>query len=88
MIRNYLRLDLFDYSSKIQKLHFIDNVDLEADENLYDLLQGFNSAEYAELCLVNQMGNALNENLLCCFRRIKLKNQKEYQWLACEQEVV
>lgn len=42
MIRSYLRLDLFDYSSKIQKLHFIDNVDLEADENLYDLLQGFN----------------------------------------------
>lgn len=91
MVKTYLRLDLYNLSAVHGKINTAlvklnDEVDVEAHENIHDLLCSFNDSDYCELYLVTQIGTIFEESLTCCFRRVKLKGQKDYQWLTCEEE--
>ena len=83
MIRTYLRLDLF---IEEKRLKLVDQIDLQMHENIYDVLQGFDDFDYAELVLVTSVDHNLHEFLSACFRRIKLKNRHQYNWILCEQK--
>lgn len=86
MIKSYLRLDLFVKNAN--KVKLVDQVDLEPDEDVHDLLQGFDDCDYAELVFTTSIGYDLHESLATCFRRIKLKNNRDYNWLVCQSKEI
>jgi len=75
MIRTYLRLDLFKGEN------YFDDVDLGINENVLDVLQGMDDADYAELILVTEFGSHREDGLVAFFRRARLKGNKDYQWI-------
>lgn len=86
MIKSYLRIDLFVEDN--HRLKLVDQADLESNEDLYDFLQGFDDCDYAELVLTTSIGYELHENLAACFKRIKLKNKRDYSWILCPRKEI
>ena len=80
MITTYLKLDLYKNSD------YIDSIDMETNEEIFDLLSDFNDSEVnvVRLYLVTDLGSDLYDPLeepLCVFKKIKLKG-KGYNWIV------
>ncbi|MEY2778216.1 MAG: hypothetical protein RL008_312 [Actinomycetota bacterium] len=80
MITTYLKLDLYKNSD------YIDSIDMETNEEIFDLLSDFNDSEVniVRFYLVADLGSDLYDPLeepLCVFKKIKLKG-KGYNWIV------
>lgn len=79
MITTYLKLDLYKNSD------YIDSIDMETNEEIFDLLSDFNddTVNIVRLYLVADLGNEYDplEEPLCVFKKIKLKG-KGYNWIV------
>lgn len=80
MITTYLKLDLYKNSD------YIDSIDMETNEEIFDLLSDFNddTVNIVRLYLVADLVSDLYDPLeepLCVFKKIKLKG-KGYNWIV------
>lgn len=86
MITTFLRLDLYKFSNKkFSCPEKVDEINLELNEDIYNVLQGFDDVNYGELCLVTNLDSVSEESLAACFRKVKIKG-KSYQWIICEEK--
>lgn len=87
MINIYLRLDL--YNEENDTLPFIDAVDLELKEDIYDVLSAYHDADYAELVLVVHLKDVSEEYFKCSFKRETNKKSKlANQWIICDRKLL